>query len=204
MNRRAQVPSATEPLGVDQKVGQNIRAQRKARLLSLEAVAASTGLSIGFISQLERGISSPTLRALTAMADALGLGVADLIVGPGTSAKVSPVIARASLRKGVTLWRSGIRKQVLAGGGAADGAPYSFSLLEFDLGAGSGEEAYAHRGEEAGYVLRGRLRLFVADQTWTLGPGDSFHFASHQPHRFENLARGRTAVVMINVHRMQV
>ena len=202
MDRRVETPpGAAGPGGVDQAVGRHIRAWRKDRALSLEAVSAATGLSIGFISQIERGISSPTLRALTALADALGASVADLVAGPGRASGPAPTVARAGERKGAALWKSGIYKQVLAGGTAAGGAPYGFSLLDLESRAGAADEPYAHRGEEAGYVLQGRLRLVVGERSWTLGPGDSFHFDSSQPHRFENPGRGRTRVVMVNLHR---
>ncbi|MDQ6679423.1 MAG: helix-turn-helix domain-containing protein, partial [Pseudomonadota bacterium] len=130
-------------------MGQRIRELRKRRGLSLEVVAASTGLSIGFLSQIERGLSSPTLRALTALADVSGVGIADLLQESAPLGDDAPTIARGGGRTGVTMWKSGIRKAVLAGGAAAAGARFAFTVLDFAAGASSGADFYSHGGEEA-------------------------------------------------------
>src|SRR5713101_4501514 len=68
---------AAEP-AMDLAVGRRIRELRRARQLSLETVVARTDLSIGFVSQIERGLSSPSLRVLATLADVLGVGIAAL------------------------------------------------------------------------------------------------------------------------------
>ena len=78
---------------VDIEVGGRIRDMRRDRGLSLEAVAARTQLSIGFLSQIERGLSSPSLRVLATLADALDVGIAALFSpkeNGGPAAGVSP------------------------------------------------------------------------------------------------------------------
>lgn len=184
--------------------GAQVRATRKARGLSLVQVALATDLSIGYLSQIERGLSSPNLRALTALADALGVAVAALM-GPlqadGGNGRSGAVVTRANEQPELSLWRTGIGKRRLAGGTAADDAPYSFSLMEFAPKAGAADEPYRHLGEECGMVIKGRLELAVGTQSWLLQPGDSFQFDSNEPHRFRNAARGTTQVVLVNWHR---
>ena len=68
-------------MSIDLTVGARIRALRHDRGLSLETVSARSGLSIGFVSQVERGLSSPSLKVLTAIGDVLGVGLAGLF-GP--------------------------------------------------------------------------------------------------------------------------
>ncbi len=189
--------------GVDIEVGARIRALRKRRQFSLETVAAATGLSIGFLSQIERGLSSPTLRALTGLADAMDVSVAELLQDTQPDRGPAPTISRAGDRSKLVMWASGISKAVLAGGAPTSGSSYSFCLMNFDAKASSGEELYSHQGIEAGYVVEGRLLLSFGHQQWTLAPGDSFHFASKQPHRFENIAPGRTTVLMVNLHNQE-
>ena len=186
-------------IAVDAAVGTRIRALRKSKALALKSIASKTGFSIGFLSQIERGLSSPTLRALMALADAMQVNLADIIRGATTPVPVAPVITRAADRSSITLWKSGIRKLALAGGGLAAGAPFSMTLLEFAARTSSGPELYTHQGEEAGYVLQGRLLLEFSDRRWMLEPGDSFHFASDIPHRFENPLRRKVVAVMINI-----
>lgn len=185
----------------DIEVGARIRLLRNRRQLSLETVAAATGLSIGFLSQIERGLSSPTLRALTGLADAMDVSVAELLQEPDRGP--APTISRAGDRSGLVMWGSGITKAVLAGGAPTSGASYSFCMMNFDPKASSGEELYSHQGVEAGYVVEGRLLLSFGLQQWTLAPGDSFHFSSKHPHRFENIAPGRTMVLLVNLHNQE-
>ena len=152
---------------VDATVGQRIRLLRKERGLSLTTVAATTGLSIGYLSQLERGISSTSLRALTSLGDALRVSTADLIQGsPRSRTGTSSIVTRRRDRSKLKMWKSGIQKLIIAGGARSPAAPFSFILLQFEPGASSGEERYTHYGEEAGYVLEGRLRLSVGEETW--------------------------------------
>ena len=186
-------------IAIDQAVGTRIRALRKSKALALKTIASKTGLSIGFLSQIERGLSSPTLRALMTLADAMQVNLADIIRGTTAPVPAAPVITRVADRSSITLWKSGIRKLALAGGGLAGGAPFSMTLLEFAARASSGAELYTHQGEEAGYVLQGRLLLEFSDRRWMLNPGDSFHFASNVPHRFENPLRRKVVAVMINI-----
>src|SRR5207302_9915070 len=80
--KKAKAKSA-EP-AMDIAVGRRIRDLRRVRQFSLETVAGRSSLSIGFLSQIERGLSSPSLRVLATLADVLGVGIAALF-GPGPS-----------------------------------------------------------------------------------------------------------------------
>ena len=198
---------------IDRVVGDRIRELRRARGLSLEIVAERCDVSIGFLSQIERGMSSPSLKLLTTLADVLDVHFGTLFVtdesatvepsslpGKGKAkAKKTPatsVVMRAGKGPRLKLWRSGIHKQLLTEPGAQ--LPFSYFTMHMEPGATSGEQLYQHSGNEAGLVLVGRLSLTVEDQTWLLGEGDSFFFASNKPHRFVNPSRGRTSVVMVH------
>ena len=200
MKRKTETAASTKVASaeiVDAAVGARIRALRRNKGLGLNEMAARTALSIGFLSQMERGLSSPTLRALTSLADAMQITLAEIVRGPTAAQLAVPVITRAGERSSISMWKSGIRKHALASGGAASSA-FSFTLLEFEPRASSGDELYTHQGEEAGYVLQGRLKLVVGEAQWTLTAGDSFHFSSELPHRFENATTRQLIVVMVN------
>jgi transcriptional regulator with XRE-family HTH domain len=180
---------------MDIEVGQRLRDLRHKQSLSLETVAARADLSVGFLSQIERGLSSPSLRALVTLADVLGVGVAALF---GTRASdgsaADGVVTRAPERAELKLWRTGISKQLLNPVGA-DGRLNLF-LVHIAPGGSTGDELYTHEGEEAGLVLEGEMTLTVDANTWTLRTGDSFRFASRRPHRFSNPADDAKAVVL--------
>src|SRR6266700_1104594 len=172
---------------MDIEVGQRLRDLRHKQSLSLETVAARTDLSVGFLSQIERGLSSPSLRALVTLADVLGVGVAALFGTRGNDGTAADgVVTRAPERAELKLWRTGISKQLLNPAGA-DGRLNLF-LVHIEPGGSTGDELYTHDGEEAGLVLSGDMTLTVDSDTWTLRTGDSFRFASRRPHRFSNPA----------------
>ena len=77
---RKKAKAAAKPAepAMDIAVGRRIRDLRRDRQFSLETVAERTDLSIGFLSQIERGLSSPSLRVLATLADVFGVGIAAL------------------------------------------------------------------------------------------------------------------------------
>jgi transcriptional regulator with XRE-family HTH domain len=186
---------AAKAPAMDVAVGQRLRELRRARRLSLETVAARTDLSIGFLSQIERGLSSPSLRVLATLADVLGIGIAGLF---GAKEKADTardaIVTREKARAKLNLWRTGISKQLLSPAGS-DGRLNLF-LVHMEPGGSTGDELYTHDGEEAGLVIEGEMKLTVNAESWTLKHGDSFRFASRRPHRFSNPSREKKAVVL--------
>ncbi|HLG79430.1 MAG TPA: cupin domain-containing protein [Bradyrhizobium sp.] len=184
----------TEP-AMDLAVGKRLRDLRRKAALSLEAVASRSDLSVGFLSQVERGLSSPSLRVLATLADVLGVGIAALFGDQASSTSASAgVIIRSAERAELKLWRSGISKQLLNPTGAD--SKLNLFLVHMEPGGSTGDELYTHDGEEAGLVLEGEMTLTVDDETWRLKTGDSFRFASRRPHRFGNPDRRVKAVVL--------
>ena len=185
---------AAEP-AVDLEVGRRLRELRRARKLSLETVVARTDLSIGFVSQIERGLSSPSLRVLATLADVLGVGIAGLFgATPNDDGAANGIVTREVQRAELRLWRTGISKQLLSPAGTE--SRLNLFLVHLEPGGNTGDEFYTHDGEEAGLVLEGEMILTVDAETWTLKQGDSFRFASRRPHRFSNPADDAKAVVL--------
>lgn len=160
-------------------------------------------VSIGYLSQIERGLSSPSLRVLVKLAETLGAPIASLFTPTGDSAFAGtpPVVTRAQERSELFVWRSGVTKQLLTPAG--DGG-LSVFLVELAPHADSGEELYTHAGEEAGFVLEGQLSLTVEGEIWRLSRGDSFRFRSSRPHRFANPTRKSARVLWINADPQKV
>ena len=65
------------------------------------------------------------------------------------------------------------------------------------VGAHSGRATMTHPGDEICCVVKGAITFHVGDGKWTLSAGDTIHFKSDQPHRWENAARGRTEVIWV-------
>jgi transcriptional regulator with XRE-family HTH domain len=183
-------------LALDAAIGERLRALRKERRVSLQALAAVTGVSIGYVSQVERGISTPSLKLLAHAADALGIGLAEFFGGGAAdhgAAKFDGIVVRRGERGQLGLWQAGISKELLTPPRESSGL--NLFLVRIEPGGTTGDEDYAHGGEEAGFVLEGVLELTVERHSWRLEPGDSFRFESKRPHRFCN-PTGEVAVVL--------
>ena len=169
----------------DKSVGARIRGCRKAGRVSLKTIAERTGLSIGYLSQIERGISSPSLRAVALVADALAVDFATLFPRGEKADPGDAVVFKSSDRVGMPLDLVGVRKELLTPGGIGGGL--RLYLMTIEPGGHSGENFYAHAGEEAGTVLEGDFELTVEKEVFRLSVQDSFRFRSRRPHRWRNL-----------------
>lgn len=178
-------------------VGLHLRRLRKARGLSLRELADASKLSVGFVSQIERGLSSPSLRTLTRLADSLSVGIGELFSEDGATKDGDRlIVARPADQPTVDLSASGIVKRWIT---PFERVPrLDIYILELDAGAASGEQPYVHEGEEAGLVLEGGLELFLDGRRHVLGEGDSFRFESDRPHRFVNAGTRPARVLWVN------
>lgn len=190
------------PAGV---VGARIRRYRKERGLTLRGLASRAGLSIGFLSQVERGISSIGLTALGSVAKALDHSVADFF-DSGTS---SPDSAVAPLPRHFTLTRAEtVTTQYVSGQQTyrmlSDRGPELVlePMLVHIAPGGRRENAYGHSGEEFAYVISGELLYEVEGVEHRLCPGDSVHLRSSVPHQLYNDTDSVTTVVSVVTPRL--
>jgi transcriptional regulator with XRE-family HTH domain len=184
----APAPAASDAATFD---GAEVRGLRKARQMPLAELARLTGLSVGYLSQVERNRSTPSVKALSAVANALGVTVGWFFSGGGAGPREEKgIVVRRDNRRRI-IFREGFVDYLLS-----PGLDCAIELLisHFKPGATTGEP-YSHRGEEAGLVLKGRLEVTVGERSFVLEEGDSFDFQSNEPHGYRNLADGETVVV---------
>lgn len=193
-----QAPELLELDEADRQVGRQIKKLRVERGLSLKELSAKTGLSVGFLSQMERGLSSPSVKALATMGLALNVNVAQFFTQDDQNAEPdgSPVL-RSRSRPQLRLWRAGITKELLAPQDP-NGRGLAIFEVAIEPGRTTGETPYTHDGEEAGVVVEGTLELHVGTEKYTLAIGDGFRFASTTPHRFANPTRDRARIIWVN------
>lgn len=179
----------------DASLGLAVRIARQRREMSLKQVADGAGISVGLMSQIERGISSPSVRVLRAICAVLEIPVLSLFDRDGQHAdREAQMIVRAGRRRSVDFGDRGFVKSFL---NAHDGGALQVMELVLAEGGGSGDDAYRHDGEECGLVLSGSFELYVDGDLFRLNPGDAFHFESRLPHKFRNLHPGETRVLWI-------
>lgn len=178
-----QTPTAAPRPG-ETEIGTRIREIRKRLALSLQEVAERAGVAIGTLSQLERGLSQPSLRTLQKICNALGVPLAWLFgATPDDSGQDGPFVIRAGRGARLHCPAEGYDKFLLSPR-HLDGL--QMILVRLAPGAQSGPGAYTHSGLDGGQVLKGSLHLEIDGGLHVLAAGDSFAFESSRPHRFEN------------------
>ena len=164
-------------------LGARIRQAREAAGHSVRGLARTIGVSASLLSQVENGLAQPSVGTLWALVDALGFSL-DGLFAP----------RRGHARRSCSA-RTGGRRSSSAGGvlwerlSASPDPDADFAFVTYPPGADSGADdpPSSHRGKEYGFVISGRLRIEVGDETLELGPGDSVVFGSDTPHRFRAL-----------------
>ena len=166
-----------------------LRALRRERGLSLREASRRSGLSVSFLSALERGTSGASLATIHRLATAYGSTLLDLFGARASDTRLVRPAERATLEVGV-----GVRIEQLA----RDAEQLEPQLFVLASGASS-DGAYTHDGEEFLFVLAGALSLWVGDaEHYRLTTGDSIAFPSSLPHRWRNDASRETRVLWIN------
>ena len=161
-------------------LGADLRALRKARGLTLSDLADTLGRSVGWLSQVERDISQPSIDDLRDMARALDVSVSSLFrvqAAPGEEGH----IVRADARRPIGSREAGLIEELLSPDLTDD-----FEVVHSTFAARSAKaEAIARPTQEVGYVVSGQMRMWI-DGTWfDLKPGDSFRIRN-EPYRWEN------------------
>jgi DNA-binding transcriptional MerR regulator/mannose-6-phosphate isomerase-like protein (cupin superfamily) len=186
LRREGRVRPAVD--GAAGAIGSHLRQLRSKRRLSLAQVAQSVGISVGFLSALERSQMSGSVGTLRKLARFYKTNILDFFDGTGISSRQVRPEQRKVLEAG-----SGVRMELLAWGNTVM-EPHLFRVAP---AAGSGE-SYTHEGEEFLYVLRGQLTIMLENEEYRLKAGDSFYFESATPHHWRNPGRAETWVLWVN------
>jgi transcriptional regulator with XRE-family HTH domain len=158
--------------GTVESLGKNLRALRKEEGLTLLQLGEKVGLSASYLSQVERGVTMPSLSRLTRIAEALGVEVRYFFEDDATS----PCVVRASQGKKLK-GGAGISVELLSAHPLGKNIqPYCVVLRP---GAWR-EDTSVHPGEE------GELTVTVGEEIFVLAAGDSIHYHRHQPHSWHN------------------
>jgi transcriptional regulator with XRE-family HTH domain len=182
--------SATD-VSTEVDVGERLRTLRQFRRYTLQSVAARSGLSESFLSQVERGRSNASIASLKRIADALGVSMADLFEPDGLP---GPRVLRRDERPALQFGILG-RKLLLT--------PRPLHHLEvfageLEVGGSTGPEPYAHGdSEELFVVVSGTVRLELGGEVFELERGDSIDYRSSVPHRAVNTGNELAEVLWI-------
>lgn len=172
--------------------GRLLRRLRATRGLSLREASDRSGLSISFLSALERGVSGASVATLQRLMAAYGTTMLELFTG---AAAGGARLVRSDERPVLDVADGAVRIEQLA----HDTRQLEPQLFILAPGASS-DGTYAHEGEEFLYLLSGAVTVWVGDEErYSLDrAGDALSFPSTLPHRWRNDAGGESRLLWIN------
>jgi transcriptional regulator with XRE-family HTH domain len=160
------------------QLGPAIRKRRKQLKLTLQALCDKSGISVGYLSQVERDNATPSLGTLAQIADALEVRLEYFISTP----QPSDGMTRAGHRPLFGLAHSSLTYESLAAN--FPGSELSSYILH--VPAGYVSETVSHEGEEIIYVLEGEIEQTLDGQIFRMTTGDCLHYSGHSPHAWSN------------------
>ena len=182
-----------DQLDPEAAIGEQLRELRLIKAMTLKDVAQLAGISVGYLSQLERNQSRLPIGVLKKISDALGVHMNWFFQGgPQGAAHERDVVVRAQHRRRLSFTGLGITEELLS-----PNLSGPLELLISTIEPGADSENYSHDGAEAGVVLAGTLDLWISDRHFRLREGDSFSFKSTEVHRCANPADIPTRVLWV-------
>ena len=176
---------------IHDRLAASLREARRARGLSLDAVAKLSGVSRSMVSQIERGESSPTVATLWNLTQALQVDFAGLLEGKPaagievTRAGAAPVIARSA----------GVRIRILSPAEAV--GEHEVYDITFEAGAALLSEPHSAGCREHLTVVEGHLAVQSGDEEERLGPGDTARYAADRAHAIHAEGGAARAILIV-------
>jgi len=173
-------------------IGDRLREERIKAGMSQRELARRLGLSASMISQLESGMTKPSVGTLYAIVTELNLSLDRVIrgedyqggEGPAQSHRPDSPLVHPEDRQSIDL-ASGVRWEELSAG-SEDGVDFLHATYEVGGTSTPDESLMRHHGREYGYVMSGTLGIQIGFEEYELRPGDSIAFDSTLPHRLFN------------------
>jgi transcriptional regulator with XRE-family HTH domain len=177
-------------------IGEKLRHMRKKAGMTLKEVADSAGCTESMLSKIELGRASPSLDLLSRLAETVGASVAQLFDG--------------EFKRPVCVYKEGERPVLELGSQKMHSRAILERLVPFDHGrllnanlhvvppGGGSAGVLVHSGEEVGFVIEGYIEITIDKETYLVGPGGSFFFASTLPHSYRNIGTTTARIVWVN------
>lgn len=173
-------------------LGRNLRGLRKARGITLKELALKVGRSVGFISQIERGISEPSLTDLRRIAATFDVPTSWFFLLDDIDTPEQKFIVRTGARRALGTSEDGILEELLSPdlGGA-------FEMLRTVIEPGAASsELLKRETEEAGFIASGEIDFWIDETPFCLKAGDSFRF-DHKSHRWHNSGTEQCVIIWV-------
>lgn len=166
------------------QVAERLRRLRKASGLSMEELAERSGVSRAMLSQIETLKTNPTIAIVWRIAQGLGVSFSELL---GTDSARPIRLARANEARYLYSDDEQFRSRPLL----SNVPGHRVELYELRLEPGAIEDAAPHPAGsfEQIYVVEGKLRMGLGEESYDLSPGDALFFPADRAHRYEALKK---------------
>lgn len=176
---------------VSERVGHRLRTMRKARNLSIRALAERSSLSVNTLSLIENGRTSPSVSTLSLLAQSLDV-------------PITSFFEQEEHKRRIVYQRVGERKQIVFSQGQMEklneGLPHIGSepfITRLEPGANSGKTPIVFPGREFIYCLEGHITYTIEGDVYPLAPGDSLIFDAYTPHTWRNTALSVSCALLV-------
>lgn len=181
-------------------VGKTLRELRRSRRITIQQLADGLNRSTGYVSQLERGLSQPTLKDLYAACTIFGVPMSwfvDLEEKQPDAEREKDFIVRGGQRR--FMLHRGARTELLTPQLDSD---VEFMMSTYEPGLETEAKNVPTAGAEYGYILKGRLELWVDEEMFELSEGDSYRFNRSSTYHSRNPSKTEpTIIIWVGVYK---
>lgn len=182
-NTQAQAPLETNGLGT------RMRAQRHRLSMTLQQLSAASGVSLGYLSQVERGNATPTLGTLNQIASALEVEADYFVRTPRAVDSLTRGVARPKF----AVAGSSIEYEQIG----AERTGHELTSYVMNVPPGYASEVVTHVGEEIIYILEGEISQMVGEREYLMTAGDSLHYLGTTPHCWSNKTQKQARILWV-------
>ncbi|MEW6286135.1 MAG: cupin domain-containing protein [Chloroflexota bacterium] len=176
---------------ITEQVGRQLRVMRKARRLSMRALAELSGLSVNTLSLIENGKTSPSVSTLHQLAESMEV-------------PITAFFECEHPKRRIIHQKAGERQQLVFSQGQVEkfgaGMPHLGSepfIARLEPGSSSGETPIVFPGREFIYCLEGHITYMIEGEVYPLAPGDSLIMDSYTPHTWRNTAPTTSCALLV-------
>ena len=164
----------------NERLGNKIRKLRISKSMNLTAFAKKIGKTPSYLSQVERGMASPSIMALREIAKALNVPMFYFLIDD----RKQNVIVRKNERKVLQFPKSHLTYELLS-----PDVSHRVQMIRtrIKIGASSCPKPLSHEGEECTLVMEGKMEIKIGDEFFILEEGDSIYYISSIPHKITSI-----------------
>jgi len=174
------------------KLGEKIKEIRKNKNYTLKRLSEETNLSIGFLSNVERDLNSPSISNLQQICQILGVNLMEILEGKKDD---YPLVKKTDREEIFSNLESHVKVESLLNGKS------NLNGIAITITGGSNfnEMSWGHGYDEIGVVIKGQLEIEINNELFHLDEGDSVYIKASIPHRYKNPIKDESIVYWFSV-----